>query len=565
VAGIGSLFGRIGARAAGGGLALAALVFALPAHAGPNWIGGQHQTVSVRVPAGALPPGPAVASFERSSELQHSVRFMVPPNETVTVRLLNDRSYRRDEDPQGPMIQVVSDAGPVWKQRIDVQQDGQFYKPRDAAVFVGDAARLAELTAQVNDLRGIPARLKKSVDEITLVPRQKALALGCRSLARAALVVVADPAPDLLPDLRACAARGARILLLGGSVKEPLLPRPGRLSRVGLGWLGYSPSIDVTAARFAVELGDNERAQPEEAVFSSLPDSIAPHTADPPRKVPARSILLMLWLYAALIAPVGYVIGRRLRTTWLAWGWIPAVAVVATLVLAVATGKGAAVEPEMRRTEASWTDPSGLGLSFTHLSIRTEDTESFTVASEWRDGDVGGLARSHRFGSPFRPPAGPIRVDEDAIAGSIRFSGLGVGRRDRMPISWVQTVEAVAVPRLERRGTEYWLRNPAAGTLSKGRVFLRRAAGRVSAIGPGDAGKVDFTPDSIPQADDVTDVMSKKWLSEFAPRDGVLIAAEYVESVLGRVDVEPKLASQSISLRVVIGPLDDEPERGEPP
>ncbi len=396
-----------------------------PASAETVWpgAGAGFAVATVEIPAGALPPGPAVVELDEPQSVGFSARFAMPSSGPASVRLWSDEKAVGDAE-----VAVVARAasGSVWRTRI--KRPVGRGEVHGNARFLGSADEMAAL---VNAASGSPGA-QTALAGLELGTRAELQAPDCRRLAHARVVVAVLAAGQSPTALLACVARGAAMVIVGGQ-PEPALDR-SRASDVavpepvawGIGVVVRVPAVtgdvgNAIAAVARVEL-------PHELVSGSeFRDSSLITTRS---EVPgAWLVLALLALYVIVIGPVGYVVGVRPRRPLLAWSWFPLVALGATLALVIASAAWRSSPTQLIVTRVRVTSPTGVGLEATELELYGNRADRFTVAvSSADDADISRAHRGFRFGTPFSSPAGGLAVTDDRVASRLTFRGLSVGR-----------------------------------------------------------------------------------------------------------------------------------------
>ncbi len=404
-------------------LLLPALALAAPAWPGAD--GGNGVLHLLEVPAGALPPGPAtVRSRDTHSAAQHVVRFDVAATGPTPVRVWSAWSV----SPTGmgeTWFDVTSEAGGTWSYVVDPMQD--WSAPSSYGVVVlgapGDLATLAELSRSAARAGWAPL---------------EGLALGdpgdadsCRALVTAQLVVSTRPAEAAA--LADCAARGATVLIVGPDAPVDGLPAD-QSARWGRGALAWTPALDPQAASLALALASAD----VQGAGSSLDYLPPPQRLEDPTIGPA-AVLVLLLLYLVSICVVGVAVGIRPRRPLAAWGWFPAVAGVATAG-AIGVGLVWRDAPEVTVMTVDQRAPNGVGLRRTTLHVDAAYGKTYALDVDWQDADLGQLAPSAGYGSPFGSSVPPTRIEEDRLSGHTALSGLAPGQYGQASLGWVEPV-----------------------------------------------------------------------------------------------------------------------------
>lgn len=514
--------------------------------------GGTSNRVSVHIPEGALPPGPALlgADIGGSPSLQHKLRFEMPssgaadlglwvPADSLAVTL------------EGYEIFARSEAGPEWRHLqpggLPVSTANESPAPR----FLGTPLDLVTLRGAMDAL-GIG-----TMEGANFQIQDPNRALDCRVLG-AADFVIADASVQSQELLR-CAALGSRILLVGGEPGSSLVALPqGQMSRWGMGWVGRVPDFRAAATRVALLLSAKEQW-----TRSNLLNSIQPETTPAKANRPGMlAILLMLLTYVLVIGPVGYLVGIRPRRVLVAWGWFPAVAGLATLV---AWGVSLTLdrEPVLRLVTTTVLAPGGEGLRRSEVRLEAPYARTFALELPWGDHDLAGYRYVHHFGSPFREPKDTLTLSEDAISGSAHIRGLSGADHGSSAIGWVAPVRD-QVPRVLGGEGLAIVENTLSTQIAEGIVFVADRCGRFGQLDVGETLRVPLESCQEPYVEG-----DPSWLSqiryytsihpELAPgQSSFVLAAMLPSRPVPEIEIQPSIPVWLDELFIVTGVLPGE-------
>jgi hypothetical protein len=537
-------------------IALAGLGAASPALAQP-WRGADPtlRLLEVDVPAGALPPGPAVAELAGAGG-QYRVRFAMPAAGPARVRLLYE--YRLFSTGEATSDVVVrSDAGATYRTHVDPSEHAEAGAP----LFLGSASDLATLS-------GVLAGSSEDTEVVTgiqLGAASEIAAPDCRRLAHARFVAVVLRGAEPVARLLTCVARGANVLIIGRRSGDDARPfaRLGAGQAVvpwGLGRVVWLPDMASGVAAAVEKLSDVEQDEVFDSIVSGSNGAIGSVDDFKPGGVPGSGLVLaLLALYVAVIGPVGYFVGVRPRRAWLAWSWFPMVALGATVALAAASTLWRGKPAELVLSRVSLVSPAGAGLETAGLRLQGDGARRYAVSLPWNDGDLRNVDRGYRFGTPFAAPSGSLAFTDDRIAGRLVADGLAVGRYGNAGFSWVTPAEHRAVE-VTRRGATLVIANRTELPL---RHVVARSADLCGAVDELPAGaERAVTPGACDQVKKATGSVHDRWpfsvLTDMdeakAPAGAFLLVAEG-EPRPPAVEVRPATKLTTREILVVRGPL----------
>lgn len=518
-------------------LACAALLSAAASAQAPTWPGAQGGALAIQIeiPAGALPPGPALAEIApgAGAQTEHAVRFEVPPGDAVTVRLwVPYEVFGPVADDKVDLV-VVSDTGERWLTEVEPWSADRSTYTAGVPRFIGTADQLAELAEAMRAIGRQP-------EDLGLQLAAASSSLDCRELVGASFVVV--DARGRGQELLTCAARGARVVMVDQAPPVALTYQAaGSVARWGRGLVAWAPAFDALAAAGVAALSvDSLR-------YEGWPDSIAAMPAqleDEGSPLGVAGVLLLLGLYVVVIGPVGYLVGIRPRRPALAWGWFPAVSALATAG-AAAVGLAWQPEPVVELGRTAVLSPQGVGLVHVQLRPDLPYGKGLSVTAPMVDADLGGAWPGRPFGSPFGRSVGALRIVEDRVAQRVEVSGLGSGSFGAPTLSWVDTVQ-LQPPLVRVEGAGYRVDNPGPRDVVAGAVLAAGEHGRFGAIPAGGSTTV--------QVGDVIDYDSSyDWIDGLA---GQLLPMALPTSLMVAVEYSPQQDGLSVSPRVPLRVVD---------
>jgi hypothetical protein len=429
-------------RRSGGWVAL--VVAGLPALASAAHL----PVATVEVPAGALPPGPAMASVEPRA-LEH-FRYQ----ETIVVRAGQPAHLRLPVAMPGDVEVVVRGAGgALWRVRTRAVMEETATR-----TFVGTAGELG----QFGDLFQRDSGAASSRPALLVVDPTRASGLDCDTVRDVPLVSTIASA-----HLLDCAAAGAHLILVGTALERAA---PGLHHPWGLGSVGWAQRMEGAVALYqtayaSAAAGDlAQRMLTYPRYGDRLPSPVGP-----------RGVLLALAAYLALVVVCGLVVSRRPRRPLVTWGWFPAASVGATVVVALVGllwhGGGGRLE----LVRASVLAPSGAGTERVFASVQSLGGRVYSLRLPWRDALLADVARPHRYGSPFRRTLGVVRLHEDREAETLQVDELAVNRMGDAGLTYLAPARRPTV-RVERRGAGLWLVNTTGRPIDAARFCSREAS-----------------------------------------------------------------------------------------
>jgi hypothetical protein len=538
-------------------LATVAWLVAGPDAAGAEnaWPGaaGNFGVAQVDIPAGGIPPGPAVAEIDEPRTIRFKTRFAMPATGPAKVRIWDDQG-----GPGGAEVDVVvrSTAGAVWRTRI-VRPEGGGETHTDP-LFLGTADEMAALVNAAAESAGAQGALAG----LALGSRAEIQAPDCRRLARPRVVVAVLAAGQSATPLLACVAEGAAIVVIGGlpspeldssravspAVPEPIAWGLGVVVRVPTLTAGIGGAIAAVAA---VERPDALLGSPY-----GPSDFAAPADSRGQDGVPASGwVLALLALYVVVIGPVGYVVGVRPRRPLLAWSWFPLVALATTAALAIVSSAWRSKPTQLEVTRLRVTSPTGVGLEAIDLGLYGNHADRFTVAAAAAgDADLRSARRGFRFGTPFSSPSGSLTVTDDRVASRMTFDGLSVGRFGSAGAGFIAPVTGSA-PRLVPRDGRVVVVNRTERTVR--RAFLIRGGTACRVPAPIPAGGESPLGSCAPLPPEEYD---KDWFTNGVyrlaqvrlPVDGYALVVETEATAVAAV-AEPDVAMIAHEAQVVVG------------
>ena len=458
------------------GVAAAALTAAAPAAFAHGWPGSEGlQHVEVEVPAGALPPGGAVAEAS-SGGSRYRVRFEMPAAGPARLSFWNDGRF---SDGPGNNREVVatSDRGGTFRTTVEAHHEAGDGPP----LFLGSADELAAFSKAVF----VSAPAKDVTQGMTLGARGEIAAPDCRRLAHARYVVAVLGERDSARGVLACASRGANLLIVGqlgrlraeADADTAMFARldAGRLAVAwGYGAVAWLPEMRADVVQAVTEIETAGRSASETMMNTLYWYTLADGGVEP-KGVPGSTIVLVLLaLYVAVIGPIGYFVGVRPRRAWLAWSWFPLVALGATIALAAGSALWSGKAAALFVNRVSLLAPTGVGLEAGNIHLQGSNSEHYSISVPWRDGDLRGVDRSFRFGSPFSSPAGSLAFTDDRMAGRFRVDRLAVGRHGTAGVTWSAAAE--------RQGAEVSARGNQLTIVNRATSPLRRAVVRIAGL-----------------------------------------------------------------------------------
>lgn len=450
---------------------------------GLSGVAGLNHTpvVEVEIPAGALPPGPAVAETESrpGRRFRHSARInILAADEPTRARLWVDWPERE------VMVVVRSASGPLWRAKIHT--DNTKYV---GAIFVGSADELAAFARALRALGDGKSGADPASGYRLLAP-EDAARLGCDALAVPPhRTIVAHFPVTRESHLLGCAARGVRLVAVGSTLAKALGRLPTAERPWGLGSVAWADTFEQVAplAGSQAQPGKQQDRQQESAVQQVLhwPRFVA-SPGESRRGWSHQAVLAVLGVYIVLVVVCGIVVSRRPRRPWVAWAWFPITAAVATGAIALA---GTRWEDDLSRLElrrAAVLAPSGEGVERTFVAITGLQSRVYALKLPWRERSLLELSRQHRFGSPFARSAGQSELVEDAISGTLDVRGLAIGRLGQASIDSSANVQR-PVPTLQWRDGDLWAVNTAERGLVRAVICTAAGAAAVDGWQPGEA------------------------------------------------------------------------------
>jgi hypothetical protein len=456
---------------------------------------------------------------------------------------------------------VTSESGGVFRTTAERRADG----PGSKALFLGPAEDLATLSRVVEP----STRASAAVNRIELGSASEVASPDCRRLADAHFVVAALRAGDTTGSLLVCAARGAALIIVGKPAAASETERKmydrlavGRMLPWGAGSVAWLPDMRAGVADVLERL-DTE-------VHNRLP-TLAPRAnaafiddeePSQPKGVPGSGlVLVLLALYVAVIGPVGYFVGVRPRRAWLAWSWFPMVALGATVTLVASSALLHRKPTELAWERMSLVSPRGAGLETSSLRLQGNGSGRFSLSVPLRDGEVSGIERGYRFGTPFAPPAGSLVLTDDRVTGRFAIEGLSVGRYGAAGIALVAPVER-AVPEVIRRGDGLVVVNRTTRALPRAVVKTADLCGTVGAVPAGGEGVVTSRTCDSERWSAAETAAAYRWHNMMLGRlvGETLPVGSYVLVVDGddlppKVDLQPAIAIRAREVVAVRGPL----------
>ncbi len=531
-------------------------------------------------------PGPGVVSARGQwrgsrSQFEHRISSSVRLREPVRLWLGN--SYGAEK------VEVNVEARGGGPRSVPVEQLGT----ASPALFLGtpdDLAALEKLLLAVSTVTEEKPDGKGALSGLQVLAADVTAADPCETLLRAprAIVVRWDDRVAL-PD---CAARGATVLAVGRAVAGSLaggeaggkpaasagLPS-GAFWPHGAGFFAWAEDLPGAAGLLArnafpprnqYEGNWNNPSRsywPLQHELAVAPDADQGHL----RSGGAVYLTLALFVAYVLAAVVaGIVVSRRPRRPWVTWAWFPGLAGVVTLGL-VLFGRGwTGTAGRASAGQLLLVAPSGVGNATRWVHLFGERSVAFEVEAPFARGIPLHFSRGHRFGSPLISAVGPIRLDENADRGVLRFSGLTVNRRGDAEVGWFEPVQ-VPIARVARVAGGVEIENRAGAALQDVVFCLPPpAAGKILArpVGRLAAGAKTVVADS--RSNDGINLLNG--LSEACanvPGGGFVLIGRLTEPVGGglegvagwaeRVRVFPSVPVTTKTLFVVVGALPPEP------
>ena len=565
------------------GCLLSAFGAGAPAAFAHNWpgAGSALEQLEAEIPAGALPPGAATSELSTEGN-RFRVRFEMPAAGPTTLRFWKD--YRSASLPGNPEAVVRSDRGGTFRAPVELNRDAAHGPP----LYLGGADGLAAFTAAVRatakgaqliddaeeqaepdpDLPAA-ARAKQRAELINGIelqaPSQKT-PLDCRRLVFARFVVASMRGDQPVQGLLDCAARGAGVLIVGRPAKPDAaetLTRLGvgtRPAPWGLGAVAWFPSLQGDIAGALAQIDAMEQANGFHYLLSgSFTRFVDDGVGAKQKGVPGSTlVLLLLALYVAVIGPIGYFVGVRPRRAWLAWSWFPLVAIGATIALAAVSTVWRGKPAELVINRTSLLAPTGAGLENTDIRLQGSSSARYSVSVPWRDGDIRGIERGYRFGTPFARPAGTLALTDDRIAGRLDVDGLTVGRFGTAGVSWVQPV-ARGGAEIALQGDRFAIVNHLTSPIVHGLIRGATLCGQVDDLPVGAARTVPAVDcEKLKEADNAS---KNPWHAAALARvDGerpgagaILLVAEVAEAP--PVEARPVVKTSGNNVVMVRGPL----------
>ena len=473
------------------GIAVAAVSATAPAAHAYGWpgTGGTLQHFEPEIPSGALPPGSAVAEMNAGPN-RYRVRFEMPAAGPARVSMWGDPRLPE----QG--VVVRSERGGTFRTTVESSHDDSDGRP----LFLGSADQLAAFSrAALVASTLITSDAKNVTEGIELGARSEIATPDCRRLARAPYVVVVLEPGDTANGLLTCAARGARLVVVGeprgaetaagGDARAFARLAVGtRAVAWGFGAIAWLPKMGVGIGQVIAQVDAAGRDAALEAILASgYRGAFMEMDAASPKGVPGSTlVLVLLALYVAVIGPVGYFVGVRPRRAWLAWSWFPMIALAATIALTVGSTLWRETSAQVGVNRVAMVGPTGVGLEAASLRLEGSRSARFSISLPWRDAELRDLERGYRLGTPFSPPAGSLTVTDDRITGHLNIDGLAVGRYGTADVAWLAPTERGGAE-VSWRGRDLMIINRASRPLRRAVVRTEDLCGTIDAVAPGAA------------------------------------------------------------------------------
>jgi hypothetical protein len=160
------------------------------------------------------------------------------------------------------------------------------------------------------------------------------------------------------------------------------------------------------------------------------------------------------------------------------------VALAATVALAAGSALWRGQAAALFVSRVSMIAPTGVGLEGGNVRLQGNSAASYSISVPWRDGDLRGVDRNFRFGSPFAAPAGSLAVTDDRPAGRMRIDGLAVGRHGSAGVTWMAAVERQSAE-ASARGDRLTITNPSTRSLRRAVVRIGNLCGTLAEVPAG--------------------------------------------------------------------------------
>lgn len=510
----------------------------LAAH--PVWGANGYQPHLVTIPAQALPPGPAmlqVLGFTAGIPLFHRIEVSA-----ATETLVRSWALANGYGPVELTVIVRSASGAQWSTEISWERDPS---PDLTPIFVGTSEDFAWFASIASPSPAATGYLRVgNPHPLRYLSPDDARARGCSFVSEDRKWIAMRANRELVEALLSCVARGADLLLIQdgpGSALSQLDAEtlyPWGLGRVatavpeaeaaatGFRRLFEEPSVASALAEFFAEVGGPRS------------ETLRVHR---PFDFPAAPLIL----FALVIAPVGFLAARRSREPWVAWTWLPGLALLAAGVVWIWSAAGAPAR-DARLIRLSIEGPGTPGFDSQALWLNAPSSARFAARVPWHGGDIVQAGRTQRFGSPFRRRYPGIEITQTADGRGIRAVGLGRGT----PASLVERrVGQAPLLRLERRPDGYWVENLASRPLDRLVLYTKHRAAELEDLAAGERRLLELTS-STP-----------RWRTKLAgaplPEGAFLLLARFAEDAetLAEFRVEPELPRQAARYVVQTGPL----------
>lgn len=545
------------------GIAVAAVCATAPAAHAHGWpgAGGMLQHFEPEIPAGALPPGRAVAEMNAGPN-RYRVRFEMPAAGPARISMWGD--------PRLPAQDVVvrSERGGTFHTTVESSHDDD----GGAALFLGSAEQLAAFSRAAAVASTVVASNVNDVTKgIELGARSEIATPDCRRLARARHVVVVLERGDTANALLACAARGAKLLVIGeprgseaasdGDARAfARLATGPQAVAWGFGAIAWLPKMSVGVGEAIAQVDAAGRnAELDAMLAGGYRGAFTELDAASPKGVPGSTlVLVLLALYVAVIGPVGYFVGVRPRRAWLAWSWFPMIALAATIALTLGSTLWRGKAAQLAVNRVAMVGPTGVGLEAASVRLEGSSSARFSISLPWRDADLREFERGYRLGTPFAPPAGSLTVTDDRIAGRLTIDGLAVGRYGTADIAWLAPTERGGAE-VSWRGRELAIVNRASRPLRRAVVRTVGLCGTIDALAAGAAQTVavrdceQLKPSESGQQRDWTSVGIMNLHDRQPVAGSFILIAESDEPFA--VESMPALAPLATDMVIVRGPL----------